>query len=345
MTKIIKGIEKHHNILTIVLSGIGIGLIAYYDYCGSVCSYLKGDILGIDLKWIGIAFMAAIIFFAIFKQDFWIRAFLSTGLGVEVYLYAFQIRNEVCCPFCLAFSIIILLSFIINYKVPSAWYHKRSRMWLYFLGEVDFPMFKIQKLPLLLFSLLGYLTILLTFSGSVIPAYGQESNHRVPTFGKGDYEIIMFTDYFCTPCRRIDIKAEHLLKELLSSNKVKVTFIDVPFNKTTPLYAKYYLYAVNADSETDGVFKIRKVLFDAAQGKNIHNEDQLIDYLKKQNISWKKMGEKVVFPMLNAAIIENNINATPTCVIRHSAADIKKFVGDTNIWKGLTELKSQLIKN
>ncbi len=68
----------------------------------------------------------------------------------------------------------LILSFIINYEVPSAWREKRSRMWLYFLGEVDFSMFRIYKLPLLLFSLMGYLFVLLTFSGSVTPAYGQE---------------------------------------------------------------------------------------------------------------------------------------------------------------------------
>ena len=115
---------------------------------------------------------------------------LAAGLGVEVHLYAFQVQNDVYCPFCLAFSIMLILSFIINYEVPSAWREKRSRMWLYFLGEVDFSMFRIYKLPLLLFSLMGYLFVLLTFSGSVTPAYGQEIANGVPSLGKGKYEIV-----------------------------------------------------------------------------------------------------------------------------------------------------------
>ena len=90
-------------------------------------------------------------------------------------------------------------------------------------------MFKINKLPLLLFSLLGYLTILFTFSGSVTPAYGQDSISSIPSLGKGPYEIVMFTDYFCPPCMRIDTKVEPLFKELLATGQVKITFIDVPF--------------------------------------------------------------------------------------------------------------------
>lgn len=173
--KIAEGIKINGNLITIALSLIGIGLMAYYDYCDTACSYLKGDICGIDLKWVGIAYMMAIIIFAVFKQTPFVRVLLAAGLGVEVHLYAFQIQNDVYCSFCLAFSVMLILSFIINYEVPSAWHENRRRMWLYFLGEIDFPILKINKLPLLVFSLLGYLFILFTFSGSVTPAYEQDS--------------------------------------------------------------------------------------------------------------------------------------------------------------------------
>ena len=45
-------------------------------------------------------------------------------------------------------------------------------------------MFRIHKLPLLIFSLLGYLTILFTLSGSATPAYGQEVVPGVPSLAK-----------------------------------------------------------------------------------------------------------------------------------------------------------------
>jgi thiol-disulfide isomerase/thioredoxin len=335
-------IKKYRDIITIALSLVGIGIMAYYDYCNTACSYLKGDIWGIDLKWIGITYMATIIVFATFRQTPFVRALLAAGLGVEVHLYAFQVQNGVYCPFCLAFSVMLILSFIINYEVPSAWRERRRRMWLYFLGEVDFPMFRIQKLPLLIFSLLGYLTVLFTFSGSVTPAYGQDPASVIPSLGKGHYEIVLFADYFCPPCRRIDTKAEPLLKELLATGQIKLTFIDVPFHAATPLYAKYYLYAANANSDTNNILHVRKMFFEAAQTKHIQTEKDLIAYLKEQKISWKIMDEKSIFPMLGAIANKNKIKATPTCVIKYSARDVQKFVGDDEIWNGLTTLKTRI---
>lgn len=272
----------------------------------------------------------------------YVRALLAAGLGVEVHLYAFQIQNDVYCPFCLAFSIMLILSFTINYEVASAWRENRRRIWLYFLGEASFPMFKLNKLPLLIFSLLGYLTILFTFSGSVTPVYGQTTGGVVPSLGKGKYEIVMFADYFCPPCKRIDTKAEPLLKELLDTGKVKIKFVDVPFHHATPIYAKYYLYAANADSGADNIFRVRKTLFDAAQVKHIQKEDALIIYLNEQKILWKAMDEKSIFTKLSAIIKENNVKSTPACLIRYSAKDVKIFVGDIEIWNGLNALKAHI---
>lgn len=335
-------IRKYRNLMTIALSLAGIVLMMYYDYCDTECSYLRGDIWGLDLKWVGIAYMAAVIIFAAFRQSSFVRALLAAGLGVEVHLYAFQIQNDVYCPFCLAFSVMLILSFIINYEVPSAWREKKCRLWLYFLGEVDFPMFRIHKLPLLLFSLLGYLSILFTFSGSVTPAFGQEVAAGVPSLGKGKYEVVMFADYFCPPCLRIDTKAEPLLKELLATGKIKITFADVPFHRFTPTYIKYYLYAVNAHSGAKNVFHIRKTLFEAAQVKHIETENALVAYLKQQKISLKPVDEKSIFSILSSMINENNIKSTPTCLIRYSATNVKKFVGDEEIWNGLNALKMHI---
>ncbi|MDI6742308.1 MAG: thioredoxin domain-containing protein [Smithella sp.] len=340
--KIIEFIKKYRHILTIFLALVGIGIMAYYDYCDTACSYLKGDILGVDLKFVGIAYMAVIIVFAAFKQMNYVRALLAAGLGVEVYLYYFQIENEIYCPFCLAFSIMLISSFLINYEVPSAWRENRSRMWLYFLGEVSFPMFKLNKLPLLLFSLLGYLTILFTFSGSVTPSFAQVSTGTVPSLGKGPYEVIMFADYFCPPCYRIDTKAEPLMKELLATGKVKITFVDVPFSRPTPTYTKYYLYAANADSSVDNILHVRKMLFEAAQLRRIQDENSLVSYLKEKKVSWKAMDENTIFPLLSNITKEHKVRATPTCVIKYSAKNIKSFVGDVEIWNGLTELQKHV---
>jgi len=344
MSYLLQIIKKHWSTITILLSLAGIGIMAYYNHCDTACSYLKGDIWGIDLKWVGMVYMSAVIGFAFFKQKSFVRALLAAGLGVEVHLYAFQVQNDVYCPFCLAFSVMLILSFIINYEIPTAWYGKRNRLWLYFLGEVEFPRFRIQKLPLLMFSLLGYLTILLTFSGSVTPAYAQDSGNAIPSLGKGPYEVEMFADYFCTSCLRLNDKSELLMKDLLNSGQVKITFVDVPIDKATPIYVKYYLYAAHANAAADQIFKIRKVLFDAAQNKNIRKEKDLAAFLKQHQIGWKNMDEKSVFPQLSTKLRESSIRATPTCIIKYSANNVKKYIGDDEIWKGLTNLKSHVTK-
>ncbi len=174
------------------------------------------------------------------------------------------------------------------------------------------------------------------------PAYAQDSVRVIPSLGKGPYEVIIFTDYYCPPCRRIDAQAEGLFKELVATDKVKLTFVDVPFNPATPIYAKYYLYAVNKSSGIGDALHVRNVLFEAAQGRHIQDEKTLLAFLKEKKISWSPMNEKSIFPLLSAVIKEHKIDATPTCVIKYSPADVKKYVGTDEIWDGLTKLKLYL---
>ena len=335
-------IKKYRNAITIILALAGIALMVFYATCDTACSYLKGDIWGIDLKWIGNAYMIALIGFAAFKQTPFVRILLAAGLGVEVFLFSFQVQNDVYCPFCLAFAVMVIVAFIINYEVPSAWSENRGRRWLYFLGEVNLPMFRIHKLPLLVVSVLGYFVILFTFFGSVTPAYGQDTTRTVPSLGKGAYEVILFADYFCPPCKRIDTQAEPIMKELLASGKVKITFVDVPFSRATPIYARHYLYAVNAGANNEEIFRVRKTLFKAAQEKRIETKEALVSYLKEGKIVWKEFDEKPVFQMLSNLIKENKVDQTPTCVIRYSPMDVKKYVGDDEIWEGLSKLKAHI---
>jgi protein-disulfide isomerase len=193
----------------------------------------------------------------------------------------------------------------------------------------------------LVVAILGYFLILFTFSGSATPAYGQEGP-RIPSLGKGAYEVLFFSDYFCPPCQILDTTLEPVLKDLLAYGNVTITFIDVPFSKATPLYAKYYLYAVQAGADAPEVLRIRRTLFHAAQEKNIQSKELLVNYLKEQKISWKEYDEKTVLQMLNMIIKQNRINSTPTCVIRYSPSDAKKYVGIDEIHNGLSELKSHL---
>lgn len=169
-----------------------------------------------------------------------------------------------------------------------------------------------------------------------------DAQRVIPSLGTGPYEVMMFSDYLCPPCKRIDEKIEPLMKELLATGKVRITFIDVPFHRASPIFARHYLYAVNAGADNENVFRIRKALFKAAQEKRIETQDALIAYLKAEKIKWKSFDEKPVFSMLSVMIKENKVNNTPTCVIKYSSTEIKKYFGTDEIWNGLTQLKMRL---
>jgi hypothetical protein len=167
------GIRNHSDVITVALALIGIVLMLFYSVCDTACAYLKGDISGIDLKYIGIAYMLAIIAFALTKQIALVRISLAAGIGVEVYLVAFQFREDVFCPFCLAFGAVVVLAFILNHERPQTRGGWRRRI-IYGLGETELPLIRYRGVPLLLFVILGYLFVVLTFSGSATPAYGPE---------------------------------------------------------------------------------------------------------------------------------------------------------------------------
>ena len=173
-------------------------------------------------------------------------------------------------------------------------------------------------------------------------AFNADAQRVIPFFGTGPYEVMMFSDYLCPPCKRIDEKIEPLMKELLATGKVKITFVDVPFHRASPLFARHYLYAVNAGADHESVFRIRKVLFKAAQEKRIETQETLAAYLKAEKIRVKSFDEKPVFSMLSQMIKQNKVDQTPSCVIRFSPTDEKKYIGTDEIWNGLTQFKMRL---
>lgn len=109
--------------LSFLLPTIGIGLMLVYEYCGTSCSYLKGSFVSIDLKWLGIIYMAVLFLGAFVFQNSasslisHLRTILiSAAVGVEFFLIGFQVVKDTYCAFCLAFSVCIFILFGINFK-------------------------------------------------------------------------------------------------------------------------------------------------------------------------------------------------------------------------------------
>ena len=299
-------IRNHRDIVTIVLALIGVASMFFYSVCETSCTYLKGDIFGIDLKYIGVGYMLAIIALAFFKQTALVRILLASGIGVEVYLVAFQFREDVFCPFCLAFGATVVLAFILNHEKPQTRGGWRRRI-IYGLGEAELPLLGKGRMPLLLFLILGYLFVVLTFSGSATPAYGAE-RPSAPSYGNGPYELIIFTDYFCPPCQSVESEMDMYLNEFLSKGGVKVTFVDMPFHKLSPLYAKYFLYVVNAGGGYKEILNARKVLFELAIAKAAATDNALGQKLNERG--W--LSSPLTRNQSTRSGIEQSKNSRPT---------------------------------
>jgi hypothetical protein len=146
--------DKIRKIVNLVFPLIGIGLMIFYEVCDTSCSYLQGTFLDIDLKIIGIPFMAILLAAALppvsrypVPVNLLRTGMLSAALGGEILLVRFQIVQDTYCPFCLAFGMCVLTLFAVNF----------SRMNKYLaLGSF----------------LAGIVAFALFFKGSVLPLYG-----------------------------------------------------------------------------------------------------------------------------------------------------------------------------
>lgn len=317
--------------------------MAFYIMCDAVCTYLAGDVLGIDLTYIGIAYMLVIITLAAFRQMAYVRVLLAAGIGIEVYLIAFQIQEDVFCPYCLAFASIIMISFILNHERPLVQNYGLWKRIIYGIGEVSLPPAIKTRLPLIAFIILGYIFIVFAFSGSATPAYGAEKS-LVPSYGSGKYEVIIFTDYFCPPCQHLESEIDPALDEFLSRGGVKVTFVDLPIHRETHLYARYFLYAEKAGRSYKNILHARRILFSLAKIRAALSEDELKKALKEEGILLSLYDLKPVYSALNKIINTHQVKSTPTCIVKYSDSDIRKYTGTFEIQNGLAILRATLGK-
>ncbi len=299
-------------ITNILLACIAVALEVYYSICGGSCSYLKGDLLRIPLQYIGIAYMACIVFFSILKWDRLLLVLLSAGVGIEIYLIGFQIWHNTYCPYCLAFGGIIFLLFLLNID------RNRKKLSVISMG-----------LALILFSIF--------FEGSVTPSYAGEV--LVPTFGEGKVKVRLYTDYFCPPCRAMEQDLEPVIIELIKNKVINITFADTPFYKSSSLYVRYFLYAIQEKKDFTHALKVRNTLIEAAK-TNIEDKEKLEAFLREKGITFKPFDPKPAFDILSGYMKEDQIKATPTCVIEMDG-NKNTYVGGTDIINALKGLKQE----
>jgi thiol:disulfide interchange protein DsbA len=301
------GVRK---IVNIALPLAALAVVVFYNFCGSTCTFLKGGFFGIDLKYLGLIYPVLLVLLVLLKQDLSHLALLSLGVGMEINLVAFQVIHETYCPYCLTFGAILVALFLFNFR--------RSRL----------PLMGICMA-------LGFLLCFLFFKGTASPVYADEVLY--PSFGKGNVQVRLYTDYFCGPCSRMEPKIEPLLKDLVRRNVISLTFVDTPVHTLTPLYARYFLYIFNQDKGFDQALRSRMFLFGAARDK-IGDKERLEDYLRAHEVKFRECDPRSTFAALSALITEDNVKSTPTCVIINGGKKAA-FTGESDITKALELLK------
>jgi len=166
-------------------------------------------------------------------------------------------------------------------------------------------------------------------------AWGQDKTF--PTYGTGAVTVRIYTDYFCPPCRGMEPAVEPLLRNLIKKGFITLTLVDTPFSKYTPLYACYFLYALNAKNDFEHALLVRNTLFDAATNRHFTTKERLEEIFKGKGISYTVFEPKPAFDRYNALIKEDSIDATPSCVIIRDGKK-EKFVGGPDIVNALKAL-------
>jgi hypothetical protein len=154
---IFKWIAPRRYAVNVVFALLAIGIEVFYSICSGSCSYLQGNLFGIDLQYIGIAFMALIILLSVTKKDLFLILALSAGVGIEAYLIGFQIWYNTYCLYCLAFGGVLTVIFFLNIR-------------------------KGQIRQAIICAVVGLILFAFFFKGSVTPVYAAET--LIPSLGQ-----------------------------------------------------------------------------------------------------------------------------------------------------------------
>ena len=207
--------------------------------------------------------------------------------------------------------------------------------------ERSYPMLQLRMqcgLQSLLPVAFCFLSLLLS---TFTPVLGREAS-LVPIFGSGSYRLIIFTDYFCQSCQRLENELASEIGDLIARGGVRVSFVDVPIHKLTPLYARYFLYAAKAAGSTQAALHAREVLVDTASRIGAITEPQLEAALKARDVPLKPYDVKPLFAQYNDLVRQYQVSGSPTFVFVYSAKDFRKYTGREKIMKGLAELRQAL---
>ena len=189
----------------------------------------------------------------------------------------------------------------------------------------------------LFYVLMNTVCILVVLALVVLPAQGDE-NSPIFSHGAGPYALIIFSDYFCSPCQKLEKEMSKIISAVIERGDVRVTFVNLPLYKLTPLYGTYFLYALNASSTYKDALNARQFLFERASRLGAITEKHLERDFKAEGIVIKHYDIKPALAEYGKLIQKYNVRSTPTFVFVYLPKDIRKYSGSEPIKKGMVEL-------
>ena len=193
-----------------------------------------------------------------------------------------------------------------------------------------------QALPSVAFPAIAFgLLLFLLGMGFHPPLFAEEP--LLSSFGTGPARVILYTDYFCPPCRGLEPRLEPLIVDLMNQSAIHLIFVDTPIHPQSPVYARQFLYALNFKKDFQHALFVRSALFEAAENQIIEKK-KLGEFIRKKGIEFIPFDVSSILAVWNRTLQEDKIDSTPTIMIQRG---IKKeiFKGPVDILKALQELK------
>ncbi len=165
----------------------------------------------------------------------------------------------------------------------------------------------------------------------------EDRKQPFPSYGSGPVEVRLYTDYFCPPCRAMEPDVEKILKDLVKKNAIRLLLVDTPIYRYSPLYSRYFLYAIRQNNALEHIFRVRDILIEASINKEMTTQERIEALFRERGIAYSVWDPKPVFDRYNALITEDMIKATPSCVVIRNGQK-KTFVGGPEIINALKDL-------
>lgn len=168
-----------------------------------------------------------------------------------------------------------------------------------------------------------------------------EPFEAVFTRGAGPIEVLIFADYFCPPCQRVEPYLDKALQELVPMG-VQVTFVDMPYSRLAPLYGRYFLYAAKAAPSLEALLHARDILFQIAKNNSVASDQEMVQALKEKEVAITYFDIRPSLSRWGEIIKEHNVRSTPTCIIIQPGQDPQQHVGSQEIPEAIDRLLAQL---